>query len=84
MYALSLHQKHSVGQRETRSQVDNQHTGLRSTAGNLGKEEYKSETDTTIEEMTKLIEQSFEYVTDTKIGETTYKLFRKKEAWRLE
>lgn len=49
-----------------------------------GKEEYESETDTTIEEMTKLIEQRFEYVTDTKIGETTYKLFRKKKAWRLE
>jgi integrase len=49
-----------------------------------GKEECESETDTTIEEMTKLIEQGFEYVTDTKIGETTYKLFRKKKAWGLE
>ena len=34
--------------------------------------------------MTKLIEQGFEYVTDTKIGEMTYKLFRKKKAWRPE
>jgi hypothetical protein len=49
-----------------------------------GKEEYDSETATTIDEMTKLIEQGFEYVTDTKIGATTYKLFRKKKAWRPE
>ena len=49
-----------------------------------GKEEYVSKTATTIEEMTKLIEQGFEYVTDTRIGETTYKLFRKKKAWRPE
>jgi len=39
---------------------------------------------TTLEEMKKLIEQGFEYVTDTKIGKTTYKLFRKKKAWRPE
>ena len=37
-----------------------------------GKEEYISKTATSIEEMTKLIEQGFEYVTDTKIGEITY------------
>ena len=49
-----------------------------------GKEEYISQTATTLEEMTKLIEQGFEYVTDTKIGEMTYKLFRKKKAWRPE
>jgi len=49
-----------------------------------GKEEYVSKTATTLEEMTKLIEQGFEYVTDTKIGETTYKVFRKKKAWRPE
>ena len=49
-----------------------------------GKEEYDSKTATTIEEMTKLIEQGFEYVTDTKIGETTYKLFRRKKAWSPE
>jgi len=49
----------------------------------LPKKEY-SKTATTLEEMTKLIEQGFEYVTDTKIGETTYKVFRKKKAWRPE
>jgi hypothetical protein len=47
-----------------------------------GKEEYVSEVATTIEEMKKLIEQGFEYVTDTRFGETTYKLFRKKKPWQ--
>ena len=37
---------------------------------------------TTLEEMKKLIEQGFEYVTDTQIGITTYKLFRKKKPWQ--
>ena len=46
-----------------------------------GKEEYISKTATTLDEMKKLIEQGFEYVTDTQIGETTYKLFRRKKAW---
>jgi len=32
--------------------------------------------------MKKLIEQGFEYVTDTQIGEITYKLFRKKKPWK--
>ena len=49
-----------------------------------GKEEYISKVATTLEEMKKLIEQGFEYVTDTQIGETTYKVFRKKKAWRPE
>ena len=47
-----------------------------------GKDEYSSKVATTLEEMKKLIEQGFEYVTDTRIGETTYKLFRKRKAWR--
>ena len=46
-----------------------------------GKEEYVSKAVTTLEDITKLIEQGFEYVTDTKIGAITYKLFRKKKAW---
>ena len=46
-----------------------------------GKEEYVSKTATSIEEMTKLIEQGYEYVTDTRIGEISYKLFRKKKLW---
>jgi hypothetical protein len=49
-----------------------------------GKDEYISKVATTLEEMTKLIEQGFEYVTDTQIGKATYKLFRKKKAWRPE
>lgn len=49
-----------------------------------GKDKYISKVATTLEEITKLIEQGFEYVTDTKIGVTTYKLFRKKKAWRPE
>lgn len=49
-----------------------------------GKDEYVSKVAITLEEMTKLIEQGFEYVTDTKIGKTTYKLFRKKKVWRPE
>lgn len=49
-----------------------------------GKDDYVSKVAITLEEMTKLIEQGFEYVTDTKIGKTTYKLFRKKKAWRPE
>jgi hypothetical protein len=36
----------------------------------------------TLEGMEKLIEQSFEYITDTKVGATTYKLSRKKKTWR--
>lgn len=32
--------------------------------------------------MEKLIEQGFEYITDMKVGETTYKLFREKKIWR--
>jgi len=47
-----------------------------------GKDEYDSKAVTTLEDMTKLIEQGFEYVTDTKIGETTYKLFRRKKVWQ--
>jgi len=46
-----------------------------------GKEEYISKIANTLEEMTKLIEQGFEYVTDTKIGAITYKIFRRKKAW---
>jgi len=49
-----------------------------------GKDDYVSKTATTLEEMTILIEQGFEYVTDTKVGETTYKLFRQKKAWKPE
>jgi len=49
-----------------------------------GKDEYISKVATALEEMTKLIEQGFEYVTDAKIGLTTYKVFRKKKAWKLE
>ena len=49
-----------------------------------GKDEYISKVATTLEEITKLIEQGFEYVTDTKIGETAYKVFRKKKAWKPE
>jgi hypothetical protein len=47
-----------------------------------GKEEYVSEVTTTIEEMKKLTEQGFEYVSETQIGETKYKLFRKKKPWQ--
>ena len=37
---------------------------------------------TTLEEAQSLIEDGFEYVTDMKIGEMTYKLFRKKKTDR--
>ena len=37
-----------------------------------------------IEEMKTLIDTGFDYVTDIQIGETPYKLFRKKKAWRPE
>jgi len=46
------------------------------------KEEYVSRTATTLEETQSLIETGFEYVTDMKIGETAYKLFRKRKPWK--
>ncbi len=46
-----------------------------------GKEEYVSKTATTLEEAKALIESGFEYVTDMKFGEMTYKLFRKTKPW---
>jgi len=47
-----------------------------------GKEEYVSKVATTLEESQALIESGFEYVTDMKQGQMTYKLFRKKKPWR--
>jgi hypothetical protein len=36
----------------------------------------------TLEEAQALIEAGFEYLTDAKVGETTYKLLGKKESWQ--
>lgn len=47
-----------------------------------GKEEYVSKVATTLEEPKNLIESGFEYVTDMKIGQMTYKLFRRRKPWK--
>ena len=47
-----------------------------------GKEEFASKVATTLEETQTLIESGFEYVTDMKHGQMSYKLFRKKKPWR--
>ena len=47
-----------------------------------GKEEYISKVATTLDEAQALIESGFEYITDMKHGQMTYKLFRKKKPWR--
>jgi hypothetical protein len=46
------------------------------------REEYVSKVALTLEEAQNLIENGFEYVTDMQIGETTYKLFRKRKPWQ--
>jgi integrase len=46
------------------------------------KDEFIFKTATTLEEAQSLIETGFEYVTDMKIGETTYKMFRKRKPWK--
>jgi len=46
------------------------------------RDEYVSKVATTIEEAETLIETGFEYVTDMKVGQMVYKLFRKKKPWR--
>ena len=48
---------------------------------NHGTDEYTSKVAVTIDEMKTLIEQGFDYITDKKVGETTYKLFRKKKSY---
>lgn len=47
-----------------------------------GKEEYVSKVASTLEETETLIETGFEYVTDMKTGQITYKIFRKKKPWQ--
>lgn len=47
-----------------------------------GKEEYVSKAATTLEEAQTLIESGFEYVTSMQVGQTVYKMFRKKKPWR--
>lgn len=46
------------------------------------KDEYVSKAALTLEEAQTLIESGFEYVTDIKHGQMSYKLFRKKKPWR--
>jgi hypothetical protein len=46
------------------------------------KEEFMSKVANTLEEAQSLIESGFEYVTDMRIGETSYKLFRKRKPWK--
>jgi len=46
------------------------------------REEYVSKVATSLEEAQSLIESGFEYVTDMKIGQATYKLFRKRKPWK--
>jgi len=48
---------------------------------NQGTDEYTSKVAVTIDEMKTLIEQGFDYITDNRVGETTYKLFRKKKSY---
>ncbi len=47
-----------------------------------GKEEYVCNVATTLEEAQTLIESGFEYVTSVQIGQTVYKMFRKKKPWQ--
>jgi integrase len=47
-----------------------------------GKEEYLCKVATTLEEAQTLIESGFEYVTSVQIGQTVYKMFRKKKPWQ--
>ena len=46
------------------------------------RDEYVSKVATTLEEAQALIESGFEFVTDMQVGQTSYKLFRKKKPWR--
>lgn len=46
------------------------------------REEYVSKAATTLEEAQSLIESGFEYVTDILIGQTSYKIFRKRKPWK--
>ena len=47
-----------------------------------GKEEYLCKVATSLEEAQTLIESGFEYVTSVQIGQTVYKMFRKKKPWQ--